>query len=154
MALVRCEECTREISDRATSCIGCGAPVALRGEQNQATQNHSELRKIDSVLATVSTVNSRHNKLWPYFLILAAMLLLLFFRISASGTSQSSPSEALEIHQQREEQRKSARAVAFCDDEYKRMNSDRQYTPDVLQFHSMACRKMRDDYRAKWGREP
>lgn len=28
MALILCEECKREISDRAISCPGCGAPVA------------------------------------------------------------------------------------------------------------------------------
>lgn len=27
MALVRCSECSREVSDRAASCPGCGAPV-------------------------------------------------------------------------------------------------------------------------------
>ena len=30
MALIRCYECEREISDKATTCPGCGAPVAGR----------------------------------------------------------------------------------------------------------------------------
>lgn len=28
MALIKCSECGREISDKASNCIGCGAPVA------------------------------------------------------------------------------------------------------------------------------
>ncbi|MFM2323575.1 MAG: zinc-ribbon domain, partial [Pseudomonadota bacterium] len=28
MALITCNECGRQISDRASSCPGCGAPVA------------------------------------------------------------------------------------------------------------------------------
>ncbi|MGH8428216.1 MAG: zinc-ribbon domain-containing protein [Gammaproteobacteria bacterium] len=29
MALIKCSECGREISDRATSCPGCGNPIGL-----------------------------------------------------------------------------------------------------------------------------
>lgn len=32
MALVKCEECAREISDKAATCPGCGAPVAVTSE--------------------------------------------------------------------------------------------------------------------------
>lgn len=27
MALIKCEECGREISDKAAACVGCGAPI-------------------------------------------------------------------------------------------------------------------------------
>lgn len=30
MALIHCAECNREISDRAVSCPGCGAPIAAQ----------------------------------------------------------------------------------------------------------------------------
>ena len=32
MALIKCKECGREISDQATSCPGCGAPVSVYKE--------------------------------------------------------------------------------------------------------------------------
>jgi uncharacterized OB-fold protein len=37
MALINCEECGKEISDRATACPSCGAPTKLAtiGESNQ-----------------------------------------------------------------------------------------------------------------------
>ncbi len=33
MALISCEECGRQISDRAVSCPGCGCPVDRAGER-------------------------------------------------------------------------------------------------------------------------
>ncbi|UFS71763.1 hypothetical protein LPW11_06105 [Geomonas sp. RF6] len=38
MALVKCHECGREISDKATACIGCGCPIEVM---------HGELSVID-----------------------------------------------------------------------------------------------------------
>lgn len=36
MALIKCAECNREISDKAQTCPGCGAPVASQTEQTRA----------------------------------------------------------------------------------------------------------------------
>ncbi|KRG47373.1 hypothetical protein ARC20_03330 [Stenotrophomonas panacihumi] len=57
--------------------------------------------------------------------------------------------EAAEVQRQQD-----ARTIEFCEERYKEMNADRQYTPDMLRFHSMTCQKMREDYRANWGRDP
>ena len=35
MALIKCSECGREISDRAEACPGCGAPVSVKQEASQ-----------------------------------------------------------------------------------------------------------------------
>jgi TM2 domain-containing membrane protein YozV len=37
MALIKCEECGREISDRAVNCPGCGAPVLVSSSQGLGT---------------------------------------------------------------------------------------------------------------------
>jgi hypothetical protein len=37
MALIRCQECGREISDRATTCPGCGRPLQKRGPATTAS---------------------------------------------------------------------------------------------------------------------
>lgn len=34
MALINCEDCGREVSDRAPACPNCGAPVASAGDRN------------------------------------------------------------------------------------------------------------------------
>jgi len=31
MAIIKCSECGRAISDRAAACVGCGAPIAAAG---------------------------------------------------------------------------------------------------------------------------
>lgn len=32
MALIKCTECDREVSDKASSCPGCGSPIAATPE--------------------------------------------------------------------------------------------------------------------------
>ena len=38
MALIKCSECSREISDRAKACPGCGAPVSVTVEREASQQ--------------------------------------------------------------------------------------------------------------------
>lgn len=38
MALIKCAECAREISDKAAACPGCGAPVALQTAQAEISE--------------------------------------------------------------------------------------------------------------------
>ncbi len=52
------------------------------------------------------------------------------------------------------EQRRAAVAIEYCEKRYKEMNADRQYTPDMLRFHSNTCKQMREEFKAKWGRDP
>jgi hypothetical protein len=35
MALIKCSECGREISDKADACLGCGAPVTVNAKTNR-----------------------------------------------------------------------------------------------------------------------
>ncbi|QTK37297.1 hypothetical protein [Xanthomonas citri] len=62
--------------------------------------------------------------------------------------------EVSTMQAEQEQRRKSAYAIEYCEDRYKEMNEDRKYTAAMLQFHSMTCNKMREDYRAKWGKDP
>lgn len=36
MALMKCPECTREVSDKATACPGCGHPIASSTRNERA----------------------------------------------------------------------------------------------------------------------
>jgi hypothetical protein len=76
-------------------------------------------------------------------LIIAAVVVLVFFLTVSGPSDGEAQTRARERH-----------AVEYCESEYERMNADRQYTPDVLRFHSLTCKKMRDDFQAKWGRAP
>ena len=36
MAIIKCPECAKEVSDKAAACIGCGAPIAQLVVQHEA----------------------------------------------------------------------------------------------------------------------
>ncbi|WP_122974679.1 zinc-ribbon domain-containing protein [Comamonas thiooxydans] len=42
MALIKCRECGKEISDQAEACIGCGAPLRNRSEQQPSAARRSD----------------------------------------------------------------------------------------------------------------
>ena len=37
MALIKCKECGKDISDSSTECIHCGAPISFTLKDNEAT---------------------------------------------------------------------------------------------------------------------
>lgn len=47
MALIKCAECGKEISDKAAACVGCGAPINIAPQPNQSSPRRepSELAK-------------------------------------------------------------------------------------------------------------
>jgi predicted cobalt transporter CbtA len=45
MALIRCEECGKEVSEKAVACPGCGAPIAAAPpHQPSATSSDARVR--------------------------------------------------------------------------------------------------------------
>lgn len=49
MALIQCGECGKEVSDKAASCPGCGAPVASPADNKTSRQKASDRYKDHSV---------------------------------------------------------------------------------------------------------
>ena len=45
MALISCTECGKEVSDKASSCPGCGAPIALSERTTPAPQQHVKVTR-------------------------------------------------------------------------------------------------------------
>jgi len=85
--------------------------------------------------------------------IIVAVVVVFFLALFVRGFQQSngawSQSQATSS-----EQAKDLRNVRYCEERYKEMNADRQYTPDMLQFHAQACRQLRTEFQARWGRAP
>jgi hypothetical protein len=54
MALICCEECNREISDKAISCPGCGAPIARRKPLSPPAKSPPTPTPIEDVLKHVN----------------------------------------------------------------------------------------------------
>lgn len=45
-------------------------------------------------------------------------------------------------------------AIDYCDSETERLKDDPRMSPGPVGLHMDACDKLRNDYRAKWNREP
>lgn len=52
MALIKCSECSREISDKAEACPGCGAPVSVTVQPGAPTAVHYD-RNADTFTGTM-----------------------------------------------------------------------------------------------------
>jgi uncharacterized membrane protein YvbJ len=152
MALIACQECGRQISSLATACPGCGAPPAATS--SQAHQPTVETRTVISPNGEVDQKGAAKG--WIYLAGVIAVLVVATIIVgSFEKPEQAAPTaEQVQARQDREERDRKARTIEFCEKRYKEMNADRQYTPEMLRFHSMTCRKMREDYRARWGRDP
>ena len=63
MALIKCPECEKEISDKASACIYCGFPL-LKNEDNNSNQKLEKEDRFNIIL------NSNYNKIEPIKLIM------------------------------------------------------------------------------------
>ncbi|MCJ8032942.1 zinc-ribbon domain-containing protein [Staphylococcus aureus] len=138
MALINCAECGNQVSDKAATCPRCGAPVIVAPAAN--VRIPPPARAVTFTPMTVGAI---------VIAVVVVFCLALFvrgFQQSDGAWSQSQASA--------DQQAKDRRAVRYCEDRYKEMNADRQYTPDMLQFHAQACRQLREDFQVRWGRAP
>ena len=63
MALIRCSECGREISDQATCCVHCGCPVSKSNSEQKQIDLNETFGDIfgNAKLRTVKTSNEQKN---------------------------------------------------------------------------------------------
>ena len=55
MAMIKCSECGRDISDTAVACVGCGAPMAVAA----AKSNQSSMFDLTGLKTAVSSATAR-----------------------------------------------------------------------------------------------
>ena len=61
MALIKCPECGKEISDKAAACINCGCPVsAMKTDSTKAAASAGTAKPV----STSESVNSVINKMF------------------------------------------------------------------------------------------
>lgn len=58
MAMIKCSECGRDISDTATACVGCGAPMAVAAVA-AAKSDRSAMFGLNGLKTAVSSANAR-----------------------------------------------------------------------------------------------
>ncbi len=158
MALIKCSECGREISDKAAACPGCGAPIEVAADVERLPQ-HDEIEPSQSS----SDAGSRSGSMQTFItiIVLVTVVFLIGWAIDFVNKRNADPVEKMradiaanDASFEQNTRDRAERTIEYCEERYKEMNADRQYTPDMLRFHSMACQKLRDDYREKWGRDP
>lgn len=76
MALIKCRECGKKISDKAEKCVNCGAPIVLNDKsQVKKIEEDEELRYLKSYI----------NKDKKIIIGVAVVLVLIFMAIGISG---------------------------------------------------------------------
>lgn len=151
MALIKCSECGREISDKAEACPGCGAPVEVAVVPPEGQAEHVVPAPFDA-----NAQKHAQRQVYIGVLIVIAVVAVLGVFANKMGHEANHPADPAAIARKADadERDRMQQTIEYCEERYKEINADRQYTPDMLRFHSMACQKLRDDFRAKWGRYP
>ena len=76
MALIKCNECGKEISDKAEICVNCGNPIqkAIREEKNKYKKPFNELSKREKQLVSKQAVKDT-----TYIMFNVAIIILMIF---------------------------------------------------------------------------
>ncbi|RYG99083.1 MAG: zinc-ribbon domain-containing protein [Alphaproteobacteria bacterium] len=126
MALIKCSECSKEISDKAMACPGCGAPI------------------IAAAIRATSSAPKTTNKNIGCGTVLVAFPILgvLFFAILMAMNPEDSAVK--------KERQNAQSSIDLCWKDYERKSFD----PSTKRFIASACEKMESDYEQKYGRAP
>lgn len=103
MALIKCPECKKKISDRASICIHCGCPISPMlekeneinpTEKNVQVELTEDAHEVDECIETHSVATKKKLKIWHKVLIIGATIVLLVFTAVAlfGGFSNSDES--------------------------------------------------------------
>ena len=86
MALIKCPECRKKISDRASICIHCGCPISPmleKGNELNPTEKFVQVEltedahEVNECIETHSVATKKKLKLWHKVLIIGATIVLL-----------------------------------------------------------------------------
>lgn len=80
MALIKCPECGKEISDKAPACIHCGCPMNQEPEQNTESSNTQDQ---ETAVANRPMWKVKRNGIVPVVIVLMAALVCAAIAISA-----------------------------------------------------------------------
>ena len=125
MALISCKECAGQVSDSASSCPHCGAPVGVAAVSGQRFGESAQ------------PVAKKSGGLWKWILGVPVGLFVLMMFI---GGMNSNP-----------EKTHARRAYEACIDS---LQTDDRARRGNGGFIAGACEKMRDDFIQKYGSTP
>ncbi len=85
MALIKCSECSRDVSDQASICPNCGNPINSRPDKNQIVEVITNSQKPISVEPVLISKKWKKVKLWSW-----AAIIFGFFLMGSSKSSWKS----------------------------------------------------------------
>lgn len=92
MALVKCRECGKEISDQAAACIGCGAPLRSRPEHNPSAARRSDESQYRNIFPDMPEDHNAPPKKSNLGTLLISAVVIGFVVYACSSTSNSTKS--------------------------------------------------------------
>ncbi|MEJ2610244.1 MAG: zinc-ribbon domain-containing protein [Candidatus Thiodiazotropha sp.] len=87
MALIECHECGKQISDSATSCPGCGAPVRVKQYKKGDTVPYTDQEVAVLLSKKKKTSHVLHLLL---SIITAGLWLIIWFIVALSNSKENS----------------------------------------------------------------
>ncbi|MDD2369652.1 MAG: zinc-ribbon domain-containing protein [Sulfuricurvum sp.] len=91
MALIKCFECGNQVSDTATTCPKCGAPLSTKSDKIKANTNMSNQQK----KANKSHVEMKHHEASSVigFGVLILILIVILIRSCSGGSDETKPAQ-------------------------------------------------------------
>lgn len=86
MALIKCPECGKEISDASTACIHCGYPISKNPDVQKKVKSNIENKEKETPKSEAEEEKTKAGCIWIGF----AAIILLFFAIGIMGEIDSS----------------------------------------------------------------
>ena len=86
MALIKCPECGKEISDASTACIHCGYPISKNPDVQEKVKSNIENKEKETPKSEAEEEKTKAGCIWIGF----AAIMLLFFAIGIMGEIDSS----------------------------------------------------------------
>jgi hypothetical protein len=126
VALIRCSECSKELSDKATACPGCGAPVVAA-----------------AIPATNSALKPTNKNVGCGTVVIVFLILGILFVAILMAMNPEDPAV-------KKERWNAQSAIELCWKDYERKSFD----PGTKRFIASVCEKMESDYKQKYGRAP
>lgn len=93
MALVKCRECGKEISDQAAACIGCGAPLRSRPEHNPSAARRSDEGQYRNIFPDMPEAHDAPPKKSSIGALVVSAVVIGFVAYACTSSSSSSKSD-------------------------------------------------------------
>lgn len=158
MALIKCEECGKEISDKATACPHCGVPkstIKLSHEERERNEDQRELERINNlpeeekIIALEEFKTKKENqelfKILSWVVIFSVICIFAFSSSSSETKNTSSEISSNESTSNNDTTTEAGYTSPECEAEWRNLEGDKAI--------SEKCRDSASQNAGAWVRE-